>query len=227
MVRNSTRYVFNLKFKGNNMEKKIRFHWEFKHNSYKFKRGINYVVYFNGCFAPPHRGHFVTVWDVISKNPNVKIIISQQGNEKRHGVPYDINKKIWQMYIDKLLPKDRVFLCKSCGFSKFIDHPFMKGANRLIILRANENFYSEKFENNFINRNSNVITKYNQKNIIIHYYLPIRPDTYSATLFVKNLIAYKQHKLQKKDLIKYMPPGLDNYEYNQIISMLTLCQLKI
>ena len=37
----------------------------------RFLKNINYVIYFKGCFCPPHRGHFSAISDIVLNNPNV------------------------------------------------------------------------------------------------------------------------------------------------------------
>src|SRR5207253_8253067 len=102
------------------------------------------------CYCPPHRGHFNSVNDIIKDNSNVKAVIYQRGNEKRHGVPYDINKKIWKYYINYLLPRDRISLNDGKSYDKFLDHHFLKNCDEVIFVRGNEYSNVDKIERNFI-----------------------------------------------------------------------------
>lgn len=205
---------------------KVNFHWEFRDGLFRFNRNTNYVVYFNGCFAPPHLGHFSAIYNIIKNNTNVKVIISQIG--ERHGVPYEINKKIWSIYIKNLLPKNRVLHCKQTSLKNFVNHEFLIGCNKIVILRANEDYNMQQFENFVNSKYSDTCDRFKQKNISVDFYVQERSrDTLSATIFVKNLIDYRDGKINKADLLKFLPKGLLRTTYDRIISTLIKCELEI
>lgn len=64
----------------------VKFYWESKGEKYRFSREKKYLIYFRGCYCPPHKGHFNTIAD-FKDTPNTKFIIHQGGSETRHGFP--------------------------------------------------------------------------------------------------------------------------------------------
>jgi len=120
---------------------KVKFYWESQREQYNFKPYKNYLFYYPGCFCPPHRGHFNTIADF--KNlPNAKFIIHQGGSERRHGVPYELNKKIWRIYIKELLPADKFSLVKkSRDLAKDLEyHQFVREADTVVFIAGNESY---------------------------------------------------------------------------------------
>ena len=206
----------------------MKFHWELNDGPYRFKKNINYVIYFKGCFAPPHIGHFSAISDIVLNNPNVKVIINQVvKSERRHGVPYEINKKIWQLYIDNLLPKNRVDLHKYQKLDKYINHPFMKDADKVIYLRANENFDIDLVEKRFVKYHKKIIKKFNSKGIDVAYYAQERNATViSATKFIEQLIKYKETGEDYYKLRQFIPEKLPLEIFHQIINMILSCNIK-
>ena len=89
-----------------------KYYWECMGQNYPFRSDKKYLIYFRGNFSPSHRGHFKTVERFIKIGENIHVMIHQIGSEKRHGVPYHLNREIWQTYIDKLLPQNRVYLVR-------------------------------------------------------------------------------------------------------------------
>ena len=71
-----------------------------------------YCIYIQGCYCPPHRGHFETVKRFTDIGENINVIIHQVGSESRHGVPSYFNRKMWKLYIENLLPSHRIDLLK-------------------------------------------------------------------------------------------------------------------
>lgn len=206
----------------------MKFHWESKSGPYKFKANINYVIYFKGCFAPPHVGHFNAICDIISKHPNVKVIINQIGSKKRHGVPHEINKKIWKMYIKYLLPKNRVAVHNYRKLGGYMNHPFMKGAHKLIFLRANENFNMHEIERTFIMMHRKMIHKFHNRGIKIEYYMQERnKDVISATKFVEQLIKYRDRGGDIEKVKMFLPKDLPPEICDKVIKMTLSCNLVV
>ena len=80
----------------------VKFYWESLDQVYEFDPEKQYLIYFPGCFAPPHGNHFNTIADFTYLD-NAKFFILQTGSEKRHGVPFELNNKIWRIYINELI----------------------------------------------------------------------------------------------------------------------------
>lgn len=200
--------------------------WESSTQKIMINPQLNYLFYYKGCFCPPHMGHFKLVEQYLSY-PNVKMIIHQMGS-LRHGVVYDINKKIFECYIEELLPKERVKLIK---FSKnnpdiFLRNPWFYATDVIVILRGNE-------YNNRIEKEKSIMTRYkNQINYChlynkdIIFYFNIRIPNSSASEFIENLIKYKNNMIQINDLYKYLPEKLSEDKKKYIIHMLLDYPLK-
>ena len=94
---------------------KPKIYWECNGDTYEIDPKKNYLIYFSGCFCPPHRGHLLMI-EPFLKLPNVKFLISQIGDESRHGVSYRISRKIWKIFIHELIPnhEHRVALVELC-----------------------------------------------------------------------------------------------------------------
>lgn len=182
-----------------------------------------YLIYYRGCFCPPHIGHFNTAASYI-QHKNVRVIIHQMGGN-RHGVPKNVNRHIWKLYIKKLFPE---------GFAKLIQYDnnihsdniicsskWFKKCDYLVIIRGDEVENTKLQEHQDINRWNYLIKKCNKHNVnIIFDYSTRNSSIISATTFIKNLINYKQKNIPKEYLYKYIPSNLSINDKNEILNLL-------
>ena len=111
------------------------------YNNYEFDENKNYLIYFRGGFCPPTKGHVSLVEKYIDL-PNVKYFLHQIGDEKRHGVPYWLNRKIWKIYIHELFPKDKITLKKMGSSLEVLDH--IDNIDTVILIKGNEGMNEEE-----------------------------------------------------------------------------------
>ena len=201
--------------------------------------GKNYVIYFRGCFCPPHRGHFETIEHFLQMGPNFKVIIDQIGSEKRHGVPYSVNRKIWQTYIKELLPSNRVSLNSFDRFEDILEHKFITDPQTdvLLYLRGNEGQNVSQAIASLKDRFQDIIRElaYLRVELDFLYVKRHRKDTLSASKFVKTLANYNKHGClcqkcrRKRNLIAkieyFLPVNLSDRNKNRIINTLTKFRL--
>lgn len=119
---------------------------KFYYNQYKFRDDKKYLVYFRGNFSIPTCGHYSLLRQYIDL-PQVKYFISQIGDERRHGVPYKISRKIWKLYIEELCTeeeKERIILQKLDSALDVLNH--IEDIDRVIFLRGKEFSDEEKYE---------------------------------------------------------------------------------
>ncbi len=116
------------------------FYWESLGQEYPFDPSKKYLIYFKGCFCPPHRGHFDVVKDLMMKGKNIHTMIHQMGAESRHGVPKRLNREIWRLYINELLPADRVHLIQYNSTLDILDLNFLKTFDTVVYIRGNEGY---------------------------------------------------------------------------------------
>ncbi len=187
---------------------------KFYYDDYKFEENKKYLIFFRGCFSPTTRGHFSLV-EKYSHLPNVKYYISQIGSEARHGVPYYLNRKIWNIYINKLLPKDRIILKKAYGIYDVLDE--IENIDVVIYLRGNEKDsgdlrYEEKER---LYKYRNIISKLKRKGIRTDFLIIDRPEAHvlSATKFIE---ALKNNSSYNK-LRFYVPKNLPENDFRYII----------
>lgn len=209
------------------MVKRINFHWERKFGRYKFDPNLRYVMYFKGCFCPPHRGHYSTIADIMRFNPNVRLVINQKGCEHRHGVPARINRMIWQIYINRLLPANRISLGRFNKKEAFINHPFIRSCDRIVIMRGDENFDFIETENKGNKSYRKILDELNKRNIELDCIMSNRSGIYSSSKLVSMLLDYKAGKGNYYKIVEHLPPGLQIFDYNRIINMLLSCDLKV
>lgn len=206
----------------------------FFYEDYPFEKGKNYLIYFRGNFGPPTKGHFSVVKAFID-NPNVYYLISQIGSERRHGVPYELSRKIWEEYIEYLLPKERILLKKldsSLDVLKAIKS-FKKYNNieidRVIFIRGIE---WEKYENRDKEKEMNklysrLIKKLKNIDIGLDFcFLSRNIDVISASKFVEALKEVEDSDIEK-DILKlktYLPEGLPNMVAYRIIKSISRCK---
>lgn len=192
------------------MVKNIDIFLEGQNQRYVIDPELKYVFYFQGCFSPPHAGHFQNATSYIDY-PNVKIIIHQIGSEKRHGIPSDINRKIWKIYIAKCMPRHRVDLIQYTSSNKMSDvistHPWISTADVCLISRGNDFTYLSDFRNR-------LSSKFQQfSNILPHLKFVLlissRDSTVlSATTFIQHIIKYKNKYIPITDLYHFLPSSL-------------------
>lgn len=196
-------------------------YWENKGEIYKFSKDKNYLIYFKGCFCCPTRGHFDTIKRFLDLGTNIYVMVHQIGSEKRHGIPYFLNRKIWQIYIDELLPKERVYLIPYHCIHDMLSEKILEDIDQVVWIRGDEN-NEQQFN---INIYKNIINELAERGIGMDFYYTSRPlaETLSASEFIHNLLKYKYRKnichrsCQYERLEYFLPKGLSDKQINWII----------
>lgn len=181
------------------------------YNEYYFNPEKKYLIYFRGCFAPPTRGHFSLVESFINL-PNVKYFIHQIGDEKRHGVPYWLNRKIWKIYISELLPKDKIILKKMGSSLEVLE--YTQDIDVVILIKGNEGINRKELKDRY----APLKRKLEKKDIRFDMLIIDRPliNSLSATKFTeaiskgRSCSPYVPRKLSK-NACKYIEQNLKKY----------------
>ncbi len=216
----------------------IEYVWEKMGMTLDIKKNHNYIIYFNGCFCPPHRGHYNSINDIVKNNKNIKVIINikQKNNDTRHGIPKYINIAIWKEYIKHMFPKNSVSLQRGNFMTdkNFINHDFIKQADTVIFVRGDEGLDHRTIKNSFETKKKSILKLLSKENKKIMFYYNSRVKNLSATDFVKHLINFKiyhQGKTKCKPcysiLYSFLPSNLPNHVCKKIIKKLLRCDLKI
>jgi hypothetical protein len=195
-----------------------QFIWERLGETLHIRSDRRYLVYYKGCFCPPHIGHFDTAASYLRSN-NVKMIIHQMGNQ-RHNIPTDLNRSIWKTYIRELLPTNNVDLVQYNDNSKDVlyNHPWLDKANILIIIRGDEADNIKSQERRNLRNWKHIINNCKSRGIEIIFHYTLRDtEKISATTFIDKVIKYKNRRLHKEDLYKYMPDKLSIESKDKII----------
>lgn len=181
------------------------FYWECNNQHLSFNPSKKYLIYFKGCYCPPHRGHFSTVKRFLDMGTNIYAMIHQMGSSRRHGVPYKINRKIWRTYIDELLPSNRVFLRRFGSTSDIYSLPIINDIDTIVYIRGNENYEESKVEKVMIRKFRPIMNDLENIGINMVFYYLNRPlaDKLSATKFTKALIKTKRRCKKHGDECKY------------------------
>ncbi len=200
------------------MQKNYEFIYESKNEQFIPDQNKKYLLYYRGCFCPPHRGHFESVERFI-KYPNVKIVINQGGSSTRHGVPSKLNYYIWKCYIYALIPnhKKRVFLFKNIDkMDLLLSHKNLLNIDNIIIFGAEE-AGRDTSQQHFL-KVYDKFMKLSQKSFT--FLITQRPllSSLSATKFIENVNKYKNGELSLDDLTYFFPKNLHNQQINWIIT---------
>ncbi len=174
---------------------KAKFYWECLGQEYRIDPNKKYLVYFKGAFSPPHRGHYGMV-ERFSKFNNVHVMIHQMKTH-RHGVPYELNRKIWKTYINELLPKNRIHLVKYKSLNDIYNLVNNINFDKIIYIRGNEKYNIFKTERSTLSRFDDIM---NRTNVGFDFFYVDRPHvkTLSATKFVRELINNKNKRCYRK-----------------------------
>ena len=204
------------------MTNRVKFYWESRGEYYQFNPRKKYLIYYRGCFGPPHRGHFNTIAD-FTYLQNAKFFIHQGGNSRRHGVPYDLSRKIWKIYIKELLPEDK-FVLMGRGYHEEIsmeDHHFVKESDTIVFIAGNENYNQREKEQEDLNiKYKEIFDKLlrRRKEIVFLYLDRPQQSTLSATQLCK--------AVKRGDSVdNYFPEGLSNKGIRYIVKKLKECDL--
>lgn len=211
------------------MSHKRNFYWESETPPLHLNPEHKYLIYFKGCFCPPHRGHFQTIERFLSHGKHVSAIIDQMGCEKRHGVPFEYSRKIWNIYINQLLDKSRVSLQHFDSFWEILSHPFAKDADSIIYIRGIEGTDYHKTKKQILFRYKELINKFRFRGQQLIFNFLERPHANSlcATQFVNSIIKYKSWTCpcKYKNLSYFFPKRLTKYHIKYIVKLLQKCDL--
>jgi hypothetical protein len=171
----------------------------FFYNDYDFDEDTNYLIYFRGNFGPPTKGHFSLVEKFIDL-PNVKILISQIGSQ-RHGVPYWLNRKIWKIYIQELLPREKIYL-KELNSSLDV-LKYIQDVDKVIFLKGKESDDIQEKEIFLKDRYADLFHKLRKRKIKLDYLIIDRPllNTLSTSKFIEAILKNKSY-----DELKFFVP---------------------
>jgi len=213
------------------------FYWEFKGEDYPFDPYKKYLIYFKGCYCMPHAGHYNTVkrfTDLIEDGINIRVMVHQMGSSRRHGVPYNLNRYIFQKYIDELLPSDRVHLVKyRSGIHEILNLDFIDDIDTVIYIRGNEDYNVRKTEKKNRYAYQSIIKSLSRKEINMDFYYLERPHVHklSATKFTRSLIKTRRNckkhgcDCKYRKLRYFLPDGLERDVSMKIIRKLQRCKL--
>jgi len=208
----------------------VRFYWENDGNKYNFRKDRNYLIYFKGCFCCPTRGHFNVVKELISQGRNIKVMIHQTGSEKRHGIPQHVNQKIWRIYINELLPRDRIFLVQHRCKHDLLDPKYLKGIDRIVYVRGDEGQDHFATEVSLRRQYRHIVNLLRDEGIGMDFYFMARPlvNTLSASKFISSLLRFERGGTldQYNRLFYFLPEGLSEDSAEYIIFTLLQYDLK-
>ena len=216
-----------------NKKRGTKFYWESLGQRLEYDSRKKYLVYFCGCFSPPHRGHFSVVEEIL-QHPNTKVFIHQIGDEARHGVPFRLSQRIWNTYVHRLLPQERIALKPQISLSQLYEHIFLQEADTLVIVRGNEqstnNMNSiQRTENRASEWFRDCIKRLQRRGKEVVFIYPDRPllTVLSATKFTEALITCKRYRWNEKyrRLRHFLPKNLSEGVARRIIESLEKCNL--
>ena len=172
-------------------------------HGYRYEDPISYMI-FAGCFCPPHVGHFDVVKRNYRKFDEVNICI-WGGGEDKHGIPTNISKQIWEMYVSSLQGNDHIHIdVVSEQFEPWIGcvnliKEHMLDGDEVTIFVGND--YSQRRIQNVQIDVENLI---NNRNVFINVER-VERSRYSASNFIRELNSYKD---ARKEVLSNIPEGL-------------------
>lgn len=210
----------------------MKFYWN-DETPYPIDPDKFYLIYYVGCFCPPHKSHYAVVEKFVSY-PNVKILISQYGKESRHNVPFHVSRKIWKTYLKTFTKEQqkRIVLEKLKSTMDVKRH--MKGVDVIVYLKGNEEEHLKElrtpenkhlfraFERQFIKERHRLIKIAKRNMADVDFCFGKRQEV-SATRFVE---AVKYNK-DLDYLRTFMPEKLRKNDAKRIVSMLKKFDLKV
>lgn len=206
--------------------------WERYGEKLSMNPNKNYLIFYRGCFCPPHIGHYNLLADSF-RHDNVRGLVYHINSNKRHGVSKDTNRMIWEIYIKELFEKGTVNIIQHPGYeddSLLTSHKWFKHADYLVIIRGDEmgNDRTRKYIEKSNNRKwGYVIGKCNKYKIKPIFYYPVRESTTaSATKFIKEFKKYNFGVINRNRLYKFLPNELKESSKNRIIDMLSMEDIK-
>lgn len=213
----------------------MSFYWECLGQRYPFNPNKNYLIYYKGCFCPPHRGHFNTVKEFTDLGENVSVMVHQKGSPSRHGVPRNYNRKIWKMYIRELLPRHRVHLIQYEDGDDIFDLSVLDKIDTVIYIRGNEGQNIKRTQENDLYAYRRIMRKLARRNISMDFIYMDRPlvKVLSATVLTENLIQARR-RCRKRNcectydkLKRFFPEGLSQDTAMRIIHSLQQEDLRV
>lgn len=213
----------------------VQFYWECLGQHYNFDSNKQYLIYYPGCFCPPHRSHFNTINDFTNLQ-NAKFFIHQGGRERRHGVPYELSRKIWKIYVRELMPKDRFVVMGRKSHQNQVrdlcNHRFTREADTVVFIAGNENYDPEDMERYArYNKYKELFDGLGREGKeVVFLYLDRPTDGVSATKFSAAVREHSHLPYRSEDkyekLRDYLPVGLSDKGVRYIIRKLEECDLR-
>lgn len=218
-----------------------RFYWETRGERLVYEPHKRYLVYFCGCFAPPHKGHFSVVQEVLQHGSHVRAFVHQSGDERRHGVPYPVNRWIWKTYAKHLLAQDRVTIRHMGTMDSFLSHRFVDHADTIVFMRGDETSdprsqkhrHASEVEAKTLKRFKSAIAHLRSlgKQVVFVYSARPQAKTLSASCFVRSLLQTKRDRHKRhmntdlQNLGSFLPDGLPTSVSHTILTKLLHCDL--
>lgn len=147
----------------------------------------------------------------------------------RHGVSVSANRKIWNWYLEELLPEDRIDLVQYNYETRHCpnDHPWLKSSDVLIIIRGDEiKGDINRHESLDCRRWDYTIKKCQHYDVDVVFEYITRDALFSATDFTEEIIKYKQHKVPIESLYRFLPEKLSIETKRKILYLLVQYHLK-
>jgi hypothetical protein len=197
----------------------------FYYNDYPFEENKNYLIYYRGAFNPVSKGHFSLLEKYIHY-PNVRYLISQIGDTSRHGVPYELSLKIWNIYIRELLPeyRDKITIVKTETSKEILS--YIQDINTVLFIRGREFDLEDKEEKEkeYLNQYRSLKRKLRRHNIKLNFLFIDRPEKniLSSSKFIQALL----NNSSREKLSFFLPP-LPESEINYILNKLKKQKLKL
>ena len=202
----------------------VTFYWESLNQHYHFNPNRKYMIYFRGCYCPPHGAHFKTIADFLYLD-NATFFIHQGGNHRRHGVPSELSRKIWKIYISELMPVDKTILMRRTRHEEvdLAQHRSTREADVIVFIAGNENFDETITERSDREDKYRDVFKALKNKEVVFLYLNRPSNGVSATKFVQSLILHPNER--SSYFRKYLPDGLSERAVSYIIRKLKECKL--
>lgn len=164
-----------------------------------------YLVYFQGNFSPPHKGH-LSLLDKFLNQENIKIIIGLVGDESKHGIPFSISMDIWNIYLSTLKSDIKIF-----KFDPRYSYLIGKKVDIVLFIRGDENFDKGIVRHQFKSVYTNLNKILRKKGTILDFLFLKRIPEISSTSLCKNFT----------NLRHYLPDNLSEEDIVQIEKLLS------
>jgi hypothetical protein len=173
------------------------------------------LIYYKGDFSPPHKGHLESI-EKFAKYKNVQFLLYFGDSEEKHGIPREVCKEIFKIYIKELYPFLNVTI-------KDLDSSYSDllkfDVDTIIYIRGNENFDKVQTNLSLSKTFREIRKKLTKKHIIMDYLFIERRENLSSTSFCQAIIS-------SKDTDNYFPENLPIESKTYILNLLSEYKIK-